>query len=114
MTGWMRGALLKARLFDVLIGDWDRHSDQWVWARFSDSVPRVWIPIPRDRDQAFAKYDGLLLSVARTSSPILINFGPKYPYLPGATWNGRDIDRRFLVSSNGRSGNRQLLPCRPV
>ncbi len=90
-------ALLKARLFDVLIGDWDRHSDQWVWARFSDSVPRVWIPIPRDRDQAFAKYDGLLLSVARTSTPILINFGPKYPYLPGATWNGRDIDRRFLV-----------------
>ena len=90
-------ALLKARLFDVLIGDWDRHSDQWVWARFSDSVPRVWIPIPRDRDQAFAKYDGLLLSVARTSSPILINFGPKYPYLPGATWNGRDLDRRFLV-----------------
>src|SRR4051794_2204881 len=90
-------ALLKARLFDVLIGDWDRHSDQWVWARFADSVPRIWIPIPRDRDQAFVKYDGLLLSVARTSTPTLINFGPKYPYLPGATWNGRDVDRRFLV-----------------
>src|SRR3954451_8413498 len=90
-------ALLKARLFDLLIGDWDRHSDQWVWARFADSVPRIWIPIPRDRDQAFVKYDGLLLSVARTSTPTLINFGPKYPYLPGATWNGRDIDRRFLV-----------------
>src|SRR3954452_1135080 len=90
-------ALLKARLFDVLIGDWDRHADQWVWARFSDSVPRRWIPIPRDRDQAFVKYDGVLLSVARTSTPTLINFGPKYPYLPGATWNGRDIDRRFLV-----------------
>ncbi len=90
-------ALLKARLFDVLIGDWDRHSDQWVWARFSDSVPRVWTPIPRDRDQAFAKYDGVLLSVARTNAPQLTNFGPEYPYIPGATWNGRDIDRRFLV-----------------
>jgi hypothetical protein len=90
-------ALLKARLFDVLIGDWDRHSDQWVWARFHDSVPRVWVPIPRDRDQALVKYDGLLLSVARTNAPQLTNFGPKYPYLPGATWNGRDLDRRFLV-----------------
>ena len=90
-------AFLTARLFDVLIGDWDRHADQWVWARFSDALPRHWVPIPRDRDQAFVKYDGLLLSLARTSSPQLVNFGPKYPYIAGATWNGRDLDRRFLV-----------------
>jgi surface antigen Omp85-like protein len=90
-------ALLKARLFDVLIGDWDRHSDQWVWARFGDSLPRQWVPIPRDRDQAFVKYDGLLLGLARTSAPQLTNFGQQYPYIPGATWNGRDLDRRFLV-----------------
>jgi hypothetical protein len=90
-------ALLKARLFDVWIGDWDRHSDQWVWARFRDTVPRTWVPIPRDRDQAFVKYDGVLLSLARTSAPQLTNFGKEYPYIPGATWNGRDLDRRFLV-----------------
>jgi hypothetical protein len=94
------GALLKARLFDVFIGDWDRHADQWVWARFTDSVPRRWVPIPRDRDQAFVKYDGVLLGVARQSSPQLTNFGDKYPYLPGATWNGRDIDRRYLTESD--------------
>ena len=90
-------ALVAARLFDVLIGDWDRHADQWVWARYSDATPRMWRPIPRDRDQAFVKYDGVLLSVARQTAPQLTNFGPKYPYLPGATWNGRDLDRRFLV-----------------
>jgi hypothetical protein len=90
-------ALLTARLFDVFIGDWDRHADQWRWARFGDSVPRRWVPIPLDRDQAFVKYDGLLLSVARQSVPQLIDFGPKYPYIAGATWNGRDLDRRFLV-----------------
>src|SRR5690349_5054259 len=72
-------AFLIARLFDVFIGDWDRHGDQWVWARFSDSVPRLWEPVPRDRDQAFAKYDGFLLGVARQSIPKLTNFGPKYP-----------------------------------
>ncbi|MGH7509989.1 MAG: hypothetical protein ACREMZ_11010 [Gemmatimonadales bacterium] len=90
-------SLLKARLFDVLIGDWDRHSDQWVWARFNDSIPRRWVPIPRDRDQAFAKYDGVLLYLARQSAPQLTNFGSGYPYMAGATWNGRDLDRRFLV-----------------
>jgi hypothetical protein len=90
-------ALLTARLFDVFIGDWDRHADQWRWARFGDSIPRRWVPIPLDRDQAFVKYDGLLLTVARQSVPQLVNFGPKYPYIAGATWNGRDLDRRFLV-----------------
>lgn len=90
-------AFLTARLFDLLIGDWDRHSDQWAWARFDDQVPRRWQPIPRDRDQAFAKYDGFLLNPARQTLPILTNFKSKYPYLPGATWNGRDLDRRFLV-----------------
>jgi Omp85 superfamily domain len=89
-------ALLTARLFDLLIGDWDRHADQWVWARFGETTPRRWVAIPRDRDQALAKYDGVLLTVARQSSPQLVNFGPKYPYIPGATWNGRDLDRRFL------------------
>ncbi|HEV7365013.1 MAG TPA: hypothetical protein VGN76_04125 [Gemmatimonadales bacterium] len=90
-------ALLTARLFDVFIGDWDRHADQWRWARFGDSIPRRWMPIPLDRDQAFVKYDGLLLGVARQSVPQLVNFGPKYPYIAGATWNGRDLDRRYLV-----------------
>jgi surface antigen Omp85-like protein len=89
-------ALLTARLFDLMIGDWDRHADQWVWARFGETTPRRWVAIPRDRDQALVKYDGVLLTIARQTAPQLVNFGPKYPYIPGATWNGRDLDRRFL------------------
>ncbi|MGZ8393088.1 MAG: BamA/TamA family outer membrane protein [Gemmatimonadales bacterium] len=88
---------LTARLLDVLIGDWDRHAGQWSWARFGNAVPRRWVPIPQDRDQAFAKYDGALLTVARQTAPQLTNFGSEYPYLAGATWNGRDLDRRLLV-----------------
>src|SRR5436309_464845 len=30
-------AFLAARLMDVFIGDWDRHQDQWRWARFDVS-----------------------------------------------------------------------------
>lgn len=91
-------AYLKARLFDVMIGDWDRHRDQWRWARFDSSEPRRWRPIPLDRDQAFARYDGLLLGIARQAGTAqLTNYGPSYPGMTGATWNGRDMDRRFLV-----------------
>jgi hypothetical protein len=90
-------AFLTARLVDVFIGDWDRHADQWRWARFGDTRPHLWHPIPRDRDQAFARYDGLLLIVARASTPQLVKFGPSYAGMLGQTWNGRDLDRRFLV-----------------
>jgi hypothetical protein len=88
---------LTARLVDVFIGDWDRHQDQWRWGRFDDARPHRWVPIPRDRDQAFARYDGLLLAVARASAPQLVKFGPGYAGMLGQTWNGRDLDRRFLV-----------------
>ncbi len=90
-------AFLTARLFDLLIGDWDRHAGQWSWALFDEQSPRRWAPIPQDRDQAFAKYDGVLLSIARQTAPQLTNFGTGYPYIAGATWNGRDLDRRLLV-----------------
>lgn len=56
-------AYIRARLFDMLIGDWDRHEDQWKWAVFEKNDTVTYKPIPRDRDQAFSTYDGTLLSV---------------------------------------------------
>lgn len=93
-------AFLTARLVDLFLGDWDRHRGQWTWARMTDSAPGTptwWRPIPEDRDHAFVRFDGLLLSIARaTAAPQVIEFGPTYASLEGATWNGRDIDRWFL------------------
>jgi calcineurin-like phosphoesterase family protein len=57
---------LKARLFDMMIGDWDRHTDQWRWARFKDkkSDKIMYKPVPRDRDQAFSMMgDGPLMNL---------------------------------------------------
>jgi hypothetical protein len=89
-------AYLTARLVDVNLGDWDRHQDKWRWARLSkgDNIP--WTPIPRDRDQAFAKFDGLLLGLARLSAPQLVNYSGSYPSIVGLTWNARVVDRRLL------------------
>ena len=56
-------AFLNARLFDLVIGDWDRHRGQWRWARFGDQPVTRWVPIPQDRDQAFIRYDGLVLAI---------------------------------------------------
>lgn len=53
-----KDSYIKARIFDMLLGDWDRHSDQWKWAEYKNGDKIVYKPIPRDRDQAFSKYDG--------------------------------------------------------
>lgn len=37
---------LKARLFDILVGDWDRHYDQWLWAGYRKDGKTVYKPVP--------------------------------------------------------------------
>lgn len=65
-------AYIRARLFDMLIGDWDRHEDQWRWAEFKENGKKLYRPVPRDRDQAFSiMADGALLSVATNIVPAL-------------------------------------------
>ena len=89
---------LKARIVDGFMGDWDRHTDQWKWARYDSSDGmEYWKPIPRDRDQAFAKWDGLGPSLAEYIVPQFNNFDYEYPPVEDLTWSGRYIDRRFLT-----------------
>jgi hypothetical protein len=91
-------AFLTARLVDLLLGDWDRHRDQWRWARYSDTDTASWQPVSRDRDQAFSRYEGLIVSMARERAIELQNFGPEYGDIVGAAWVGRDLDRNFLTA----------------
>ncbi|NJB36744.1 metallophosphoesterase [Croceivirga sp. JEA036] len=62
---------VRARLFDMLIGDWDRHNDQWRWAQFKqENGDKILKPIPRDRDQVYSIMgDGALMSVATKIIP---------------------------------------------
>ena len=88
---------LTARLIDILLGDWDRHMDQWRWAKYNDHEKDCWYPIPRDRDQVFSKYDGIFPFIAAYLVPPFNNFGYDYPQMEDLTWNGRHLDRRVLV-----------------
>ena len=90
---------LKSRLFDMVIGDWDRHDDQWRWASFEQDKKTIFRPIPRDRDQAFFVSQGLLMNIAKRkwALPSLQGFGYKYRYVPGFNANARYFDRDFLT-----------------
>ncbi len=92
---------LRTRLFDFIIGDWDRHDDQWTWAVIKqDGNDRLYRPIPRDRDQAFSRYDGFVPAVAAQTLPFLRQlqtFGPKMPNMKWTTWSARLFDHTFLT-----------------
>ncbi len=93
--------LIKARLMDIFLGDWDRHTDQWKWAgyRNDSSGGRRWVPIPRDRDQAFARFDGLFPWIASIAVPQLEGFSDDLPEIEDLTWSGRFVDRRLLAGA---------------
>jgi hypothetical protein len=89
--------LLRGRLVDLLVGDRDRSENNHLWARFDDGTGGfLWRPVPRDRDQAFVRFDGYLKSLARSYEHRLVTFGDAF-YVDGVTRNAWDIDRGFLT-----------------
>ncbi len=95
-------AFLNARLFDMWIGDWDRHEDQWVWASFKNGNEVVYKPIPRDRDQAFANLDGVIPQIAARKWAVrkTQNFDYTIRDINGLNLNGNYLDRMFTNELN--------------
>ena len=92
--------MLRARLLDIFLGDWDRHEDQWRFAvKKQKDKTILYQPIPRDRDQVFANYDGLLLAIGRIAVPdinLLGTFNKTIDNVKWLTYNARFIDPIFL------------------
>jgi len=90
--------LLRSRLVDVLVGDRDRSLNNHLWARFDEpDGGHLWRVIPRDRDQAFIRYDGVAKTLGRIYDNRLVSFGDEYPNMEGLTRTAWDIDRHLLV-----------------
>ncbi len=95
--------VLRSRLFDIYLGDWDRHDDQWRWASFKEKHNgeklTFYEPIPRDRDQVFFRYEGFIPWLTKVVSPELRkfqSFGPKIKNVKYLGYNARHFDRSFL------------------
>lgn len=92
---------IRTRLFDNIIGDWDRHADQWKWAvKKQEDGTNLFEPIPRDRDQAFSDFDGFMLGAVRVLSPPM-RFMQRYDGTYNSTrWfndAGDDVDLAVLI-----------------
>jgi predicted phosphodiesterase len=95
--------VLRSRIFDILLGDWDRHDDQWRWATFEQDhngkKHTYYEPIPRDRDQVFFGYKGLVPSLTKLLSPELRKFvywDYEIKNLKYLGYNARHFDRHFM------------------
>ena len=94
-----QNSFVRARLFDMLINDWDRHEGQWRWAEFEkDGKGSVYEPIPKDRDQVFSKFDGLVpwLFTRKWLLRKFQHFDYDFKDVMGLNFNARYIDRRLL------------------
>ncbi|MAD96468.1 MAG: phosphoesterase [Flavobacteriaceae bacterium] len=105
-------AYIKARLFDMLIGDFDRHEDQWRWAEFKKGKKRIYRPIPRDRDQAFSIMgDGLLLGFATDRVPALRGMRPYSEELKSTRWFNASpypLDMALITQSSKEIWDQQV------
>ncbi|SDJ79160.1 Calcineurin-like phosphoesterase [Catalinimonas alkaloidigena] len=91
---------LRSRLFDILIGDWDRHDDQWRWAEYEEEGKKgkLYRPVPRDRDQVFFINEGLAPKIMsrKWAMPKIQGFGEEIRDVVGFSYNARFFDRTFL------------------
>ncbi len=96
-----RKQVLRSRIFDMLLNDWDRHDDQWRWGATEGKKGKTeYQPIPRDRDQVFHnKKSGLLPRISQVSWALkkFQSFDEKIGSMKGMNFNARYFDRYFLT-----------------
>ncbi|MDM9631405.1 metallophosphoesterase [Robiginitalea aurantiaca] len=100
---------IRSRLFDMLIGDWDRHQDQWRWGEFREPITShiIYRPIPRDRDQVFSIMGdgslGWLLTRTVPAVKKMEGFGPEMRNPANFNTNAFTLDRTLLGETDLRT-----------
>jgi hypothetical protein len=83
-----KNAFVKARLFDMLIGDWDRHAKQWGWVVQKEGENFKAIPLAGDRDNAFFNLGGVIPGIISNKNiePEVRPFEKEIKHMPGLVY----------------------------
>ena len=101
--------VLKARLLDMVLADFDRHWDQWRWAEGDTGKGKIYYPIPKDRDQAYFYSDGALMKyITWNRMPFLKGLRNNIPRVNWLNYVARDFDRYFLNQLDADVWNKTL------
>ncbi|MFD2720170.1 hypothetical protein ACFST9_15710 [Hymenobacter monticola] len=97
-------ALLRARLLDGWMGDWDRHPGQWSWAlsRPGRDGHIALTALPKDRDMVFYRLDDGVLGwlIGHLFLRHWVTFAPRYKNPSGLMSSGHYVDQRGLNALN--------------
>lgn len=90
----------KERLMDMLMGDWDRHHDNWKWLGYNDGKGgRTYEAFPKDRDKAFGVLNGIYSPMDwEFVGKTLAQFQKSMKGLKSLNNSPRNLDRLFLTS----------------
>lgn len=93
---------LRARLLDFILGDWDRHEDNWRWDVQKIEDKKIYDPVPRDRDKVYYKTSGVfpILLSKQWLKAHLQPFGDHIRHIDQWNFNERHFDRYFLNQLN--------------
>ena len=91
-------ALLKIRILDMFVMDLDRHEGQWTWTTTDNGKGKTFIPIAKDRDQAFYTNQGVIPGIAKWPwlVPQLEGLKAKSNNINRFNFAARNFDRFFL------------------
>jgi hypothetical protein len=94
-----QSSVLRARLLDNFIMDFDRHEDQWRWATYDTGKGKMYYAIPRDHDQAFFVSEGIIPRFAAKPwfVPEIQGFKPKARNIKTFNRPARNFDRFFMT-----------------
>jgi hypothetical protein len=91
-------SVLRARLLDNFVMDFDRHEGQWNWLKKDSAGSEFYFPVPKDRDQVFFTNQGLFPKLAASQSlfPELHGFSAKVKHIDTYNRAAQNFDRVFL------------------
>src|ERR1051326_744642 len=91
-------SMLKARLLDNFVMDFDRHEGQWEWVQVDSAEQKIYYPVPKDRDQVFYASHGLMIIFVSSKSavPELQGFRAKAKNINSFNRPEQNLDHYFL------------------
>ena len=69
--------VLRARLLDNFVMDFDRHDKQWKWVETDSGNRNIFVAVPKDHDQVFFTNQGIIPKIVKGTLPELQGFRAK-------------------------------------
>lgn len=95
-------AYIRERLLDILVGDWNKVPENWLWHEEKIENKTIYTPIVIERTHAFTKVDGIflktMLNVLNLGS--ISNYGAEFDDLKKSNAFGLALDATLSDRSN--------------